>query len=796
MFNNLSSEEVYPPHRLKQNELSKLYKRVVEKTQEAIIITNLDSLDFFKSKIVYANKSFCEMSGYTFDEIINKSPNFFQNLTSRTENLDELSNTLSGEEDINFELINRRKDDTLYEVDVQLFPINDNYSSFGHWIFTQKNIATVRSIEQIIEISKKFNYAILENSLDCLKIIDQDGRLQYMNNNGLCLMEIDDFENHKGKYWWDLWGENNKELVKNSLLKALKGETVQFNAFCYTSKGTPKWWDITLSLVKNELNGEAQIISTSRDITARKENEEALKKSQERLVSGLKIANVALAEIDYSTNIVQLTPEAAQLYGLPVSELKISRAKLHSTFHPNFKHSIEEEIVKLLHPNGNGIMEMEHPIIVKSGEVRWLKVDKIVYFDKTVNPPKPIYSVLAAQDITLRKQNEEELKENENRFRTLANSIPQLAWIMNSKGVIHWYNERWYNYTGTTSVDMENEGWHHVHHPNLLPSVLEKFNAAFEAGKDWEDTFLLKNKEGQYRWFLSRAIPVRNNQGEILQWLGTNTDVSQHMELQEELNQLNASLEEKVRERTEELMTKNTELELMNEELSSFSFVASHDLQEPLRKIQSFSKRILELEKFSEKTGDYFTRIISASERMQNLINDLLSFSRTNTLELDLFPCNLNTILMEVQHFHVESIREKNAIIESDQLPTVKGVSILFSQLFSNLIGNAIKYSKHDVPPHINIHSTTIQGRDINLPNVNKEKEYYCITFADNGIGFQQEYADKIFKLFQRLHRREDFSGTGIGLTICKKIVTRLNGFITAEGKPNVGATFKVYIPK
>ena len=651
--------------------------------------------------------------------------------------------------------------------------------------------------EKTLSHDETFSLAILESSPDCLKIIDMNGRLQFMNINGQCLMEIDDFGTLKNKFWWDLWGPENEEIVKKSVEQALKGETAQFTALCITAKGTPKWWDVMVSPIANKSGNIYQIISTSRDITEQKKYEEDLRKTQEKLHGGLKVANVALAEVDYLTNTIELSPEAATMYGLSTQQLTISREEWHNTFHPDYKNALEEEIEKSLKSNNSHSIEVEHPIILPCGDIRWLKVNKQIFFDTNSTSFKPLYSILAVQDITQKKKTEEEIKESEKRFRTLANSIPQLAWMMDAQGNISWYNDRWYNYTGTTYEEMMSKGWQHIHHPDLIGGVVAHFKNAINTGEDWEDTFLLKNKHGQYKWFLSRAIPLRNDNGEIVQWFGTNTDISVQKETQEALNLLNSSLEEKVRVRTEELMAKNVELEQMNSELSSFSFVASHDLQEPLRKIRAFSTRILETETFSERTTDYFNRIISAGERMQNLINDLLNFSRTNSTELNLIPCDLNEIVEEIKQFSSEIIHEKQAIIEvTDKLPTINGVRSFLYQLLSNLIDNSLKYSKKDIKPSIKISSSVVTGENMSIANIDAQKTYYCISVTDNGIGFEQEYAEKIFELFQRLHGKSEYSGTGVGLTICRKIVSRLNGFIIAQGKLNEGTTFIIYLPK
>jgi len=249
-------------------------------------------------------------------------------------------------------------------------------------------------------------------------------------------------------------------------------------------------------------------------------------------------------------------------------------------------------------------------------------------------------------------------------------------------------------------------------------------------------------------------------------------------------------------ERTKELGQKNDELERMNKELQSFAYISSHDLQEPLRKIQTFSSRIIdkEYQNLSDGGKDYFNRMQESARRMQVLIDDLLAYSRTNTEDRNFEKTDLQKIIEEVKEDLVLELQQKNAIIEIGPMCDVHIIPFQFRQLMQNLITNSLKFSKADEHPYIKISCETVDGDAVNNHKFIATK--YChITVKDNGIGFEPEYNEKIFEVFQRLHAKQQYKGTGIGLAIVKKIIENHNGIITAKGELNIGATFDIYIP-
>ena len=254
------------------------------------------------------------------------------------------------------------------------------------------------------------------------------------------------------------------------------------------------------------------------------------------------------------------------------------------------------------------------------------------------------------------------------------------------------------------------------------------------------------------------------------------------------------NLEVKVNERTRELLDKNEELELKNHELQQFAWVVSHDLKEPIRKIEIFIRLLKE--KFVPDDSlavDYIDRTIRASERMTKLISDLLEYSR---LSSDAIPesINLNDLVAEVLSDLDYQAEQKNAHIMVQPLPTLSAVPSQIRQIFQNLIGNAIKFSRPEAAPQISIVCERIAEKAFNS-TVSDTGDYYQISVSDNGIGFEEMYLDKIFVIFQRLNDRESYEGTGIGLAIAKKIIEKHNGLITAKSKPGEGSVFKIILP-
>jgi len=285
--------------------------------------------------------------------------------------------------------------------------------------------------------------------------------------------------------------------------------------------------------------------------------------------------------------------------------------------------------------------------------------------------------------------------------------------------------------------------------------------------------------DNEIRYFKSTGKLLTDQQGNNI-LLGINFDITdEHL--------LNIELKER-----------NAELEASNKELASFNHVASHDLQEPLRKIQTFISRVSDADKavLSDSAKDYIYKIEVSAKRMRVLIDDLLLFSRTNTTKKEFIKTNLSELLENAKSELTEIIDEKKAIITASKLPKLSVIPYQIEQLFINLIGNSLKYSQPDLVPEISIESEKVNSDQFPELLDQNTKKFYKITFTDNGMGFDPQFKETIFILFQRLHSRQDYPGTGIGLAICKKIVENHKGFITADSTPDVGSVFTVFLPE
>lgn len=409
-----------------------------------------------------------------------------------------------------------------------------------------------------------------------------------------------------------------------------------------------------------------------------------------------------------------------------------------------------------------------------------------------------------AIDVTRRIEARKELEKREKSLRSLLNSMPQKISHADSEGNVLFYNQQWIDETGFNEEELKGSGWVEAVHPDDLDFVKESWVNAVKNGVEFNIEARFLHKDDGYRWNVCKAIPVKNEKNEIMMWVGTNTDIHDQKKQKE-------ILEKAVKERTrdleklnKELFNRNEEIEkhkeellAANKELESFAYISSHDLQEPLRKIQLFADRIVEKESqnLTERGKNYFKRMEDSADRMQILIEDLLSFSRVNNADTVFEKVNLSRIINEEKEEFSNLIKKKNATIETPAKCEVNVILFQFRQLMKNLISNALKFTNPDVQPHIIVKCSIHKGSELDHEKLIPDKNYCKIIVKDNGIGFEPEYSDRIFEVFKRLHSKDEHPGTGIGLAIVKKIVENHNGFISATGKPNEGATFEIIIP-
>ncbi|MGB3207080.1 MAG: PAS domain-containing protein, partial [Crinalium sp.] len=516
-----------------------------------------------------------------------------------------------------------------------------------------------------------------------------------------------------------------------------------------------------------------KILGTVADITDKKQKEETLLDIRTRLESALNAGAIATWTFDLINNRVFADHNLERLFC--VSKEEAAGGSLESyvrAIHPDDRQQVNEEIQAAIARRSD--YEAEYRIVQRDGSVRWVIARGRVECDRT---GKPVSLPGVVLDLTERKEIEKALQESETKFRQLANSIPQLAWMANPDGWIFWYNQQWYDYTGTTPEQMEGWQWQSVHEPEILPKVIEQWQASISTGLPFEMEFPLRNAQGEFEWFLTRVNPFKDAGGKILLWFGTNTNVTYQRSLIEEKQEL-----------LESERAARSELERVSRLKDEFLLTLSHELRTPLNAILGWSQ-LLRTGKADAARMAQGLNIIERNVRVQGqLIDDLLDMSRiiSGKLRLNVQRVDLAGVIeaaLETVRWSADAKNIRLQKVLDHQAGIVSGDPSRLQQIIWNLVANAIKF-------------TPKGGRvQVVLERVNSHVE---ISVIDTGQGIKPEFLPYVFERFRQADASttRKHGGLGLGLSIVKHLTEMHGGSITVksagEGK---GTTFIVALP-
>jgi PAS domain S-box-containing protein len=572
--------------------------------------------------------------------------------------------------------------------------------------------------------------------------------------------------------------------------------------------GTRFWGNITITAIHDDTGGVSGYLKVTRDLTERKVAEdnysnyveelklknEALKLSEERYHKMVtEVGDYVIIMLDKTGKVLDWNKGAEKIKGYKASEIVGKSFRLFYT-REDKDANLPESLLKQAAEHGSVVHEGWR--IRKDGTRFWssVAITALHHDDGAIFGFSKVTRDLTEKKVADDRLNNfadelkfknEALKQSEERYHKMIAEVQDYAIILlDHNGIVQNWNAgaefiKGYKYHEIVGKSFENF-YQESDRAAGIPKTL--LNEAAEKGKVVHEGWRVR-KDGTKFWGNVVITALHNENNDIIGYSKVTRDLTAKKNA-DDLLQSNAM----------ELDAKNKSLQRLNEEVSSFAYVASHDLKEPLRKIQTFTSRIME-ETDLDKIKDFAQRASSSAARMQKLMEDLLSYSQVSNDTSVVKKVDLNEILEAVKNDFELTISEKQATFKIDKLPVIDGVDFQIQQLFSNLIANSLKFSKQNEPPVITIISKIVDGKDIPLGLVNNLKKHHKITLSDNGIGFETAETKKIFDVFQQLHPRTEFTGTGIGLAIVKRVMENHGGIVIAEGKPSIGASFELYFP-
>ncbi|KAM3099495.1 PAS domain S-box protein [Phormidesmis sp. 146-12] len=526
--------------------------------------------------------------------------------------------------------------------------------------------------------------------------------------------------------------------------------------------GSLVWIHLTVSLVRDADDTPKYFISVVEDITSRKQSED----DRDRFFT-LSLDMLCIAGVD--GYFKRINPAFEKILGY--SEAELLNTPFIELVHPDDQASTLAEIQKL--STGTNTLHFENRYRCHDGSYKWID-----WMTAPVPKEGKLYTV--AHDITSRKQIEEALRQGEERYRAIVNTVTSVLWTTDAEGRFAERQLGWEEYTGQSWEAHQGWGWAQMVHPDDRETLKARWEQSLNNHSFYETAGRLWCAATQnYRYFEARAVPLFDSDGKVREWVGTITDVHDRKQAELEIRQLNESLESRVHQRT-------AQLEAANKELESFSYSVSHDLRAPLRHIGGFVELLQKnlkstcLDPTSER---YLTTIAHTTKQAGTLIDDLLSFSRMGRSEMRFISFEMMELLQEVKRELEVEIQGRSITWKIDPLPSVQADPSMLRLVWRNLLENAVKYSR--LTPKVEIEVGSLD-----------QKTEIVFFVRDNGIGFDMRYVHKLFGIFQRLHTQSQFEGTGIGLANVQRIIHRHGGRVWAEGETDRGATFYFSLPK
>lgn len=607
---------------------------------------------------------------------------------------------------------------------------------------------------------------ILDNISDAFIALDLDWRIVYINPEAA---RINGKAAHEfiGKTHWEEWpGSVGSELERQYRLAVEQGRSVHFE-HRYVAPGYDIWLEI------HAYPYPSGLAIWYRDVTPRKQAEErerqlraALKEKIDDFEALFRLMPVGVAvSEDAECRVIRVNDAMAKVIGVdpnanssksgPDAEQLSYRILLDGRELP-----ADELPQQVSQREGRPCGPIELEMVHRDGESRFIYGSSVPLFDSRGAVRG---SIGAYVDTTERRQAEERVRNSERIYRAVGESIPHGIWICDPDGRHVYASEAVLQLIGLTQEHCRKFGWIQAVHPEDRERVLTEWQECVRSGGKWDNEFRYLGVDGSEHPVLVRGTAVRGDTGEILCWAGMNLDVST------------------LKKTEAELRGKAAELERANRQLQEFVYAVAHDLREPLRTVAVFAELLLRKAPHTEAADEIGSHMLGSLRRMETLIRDLLELARALHHDAQAVPTDLNEALEEACRTCAATIRESNATVRAAALPVVLGEHDPLARVFQNLISNAIKYRKPGVEPEIEISA--------------EEEASHCKVFVDdNGVGFEPGQAEFIFGLFKRLHGRE-YSGSGVGLTMCRKILERYEGSITAEARPGKGARFIVRLP-